>query len=43
VNPEVDRRLDGFMQANSKLTEYYTNLVKEHGTSSTFPQSHVFS
>jgi hypothetical protein len=30
VNPEVDRRLDGFMQANSKLTEYYTNLVKEH-------------
>ena len=30
VNPEVDRRLDGFMQANSKLTDYYTNLVKEH-------------
>jgi hypothetical protein len=30
VNPEVDRRLDGFMQANNKLTEYYTNLVKEH-------------
>jgi hypothetical protein len=26
----VDRRLDGFMQANSKLTEYYTSLVKEH-------------
>jgi hypothetical protein len=30
VNPEVDRRLDGFMQANSKLTDYYTSLVKEH-------------
>ena len=30
VNPEVDRRLDGFMQANSKLTDYYTQLVKEH-------------
>ena len=30
VNPEVDRRLDGFMQANSKLTDYYSNLVKEH-------------
>lgn len=30
VNPEIDRRLDGFMQANSKLTDYYTTLVKEH-------------
>ena len=30
VNPEIDRRLDGFLQANPKLTEYYTNLVKEH-------------
>jgi len=30
VNPEVDRRLDGFMQSNSKLTDYYTSLVKEH-------------
>src|SRR5580698_2043341 len=30
VNPEVDRRLDGFMQANTKLTDYYTNLVKDH-------------
>jgi hypothetical protein len=30
VNPEIDRRLDGFLQANSKLTEYYTTLVKEH-------------
>jgi hypothetical protein len=30
VNPEIDRRLDGFMQANTKLTDYYANLVKEH-------------
>jgi hypothetical protein len=30
VNPEIDRRLEGFMQANSKMTEYYTNLVKEN-------------
>ena len=30
TNPEIDRRLDGFMQANSKLTDYYTALVKEH-------------
>jgi hypothetical protein len=30
VNPEIDRRLDGFMQANTKLTDYYTSLVKEH-------------
>jgi hypothetical protein len=30
INPEIDRRLDGFMQANSKLTDYYTGLVKEH-------------
>ena len=30
VNPEIDRRLDGFMQANTKLTEYYTNLVKDN-------------
>ena len=30
VNPEIDRRLDGFMQSNTKLTDYYTNLVKEH-------------
>ena len=30
VNPEIDRRLDGFMQANTKLTEYYSTLVKEH-------------
>ncbi|MCE0497992.1 MAG: hypothetical protein LV481_08620 [Methylacidiphilales bacterium] len=30
VNPEIDRRLDGFMQANTKLTDYYTTLVKQH-------------
>ena len=30
VNPEVDRRLDAFMQSNSKLTDYYTGLVKDH-------------
>jgi len=30
VNPEIDRRLDGFMQANTKLTDYYTNLVKQN-------------
>jgi hypothetical protein len=30
INPEIDRRLDGFMQANTKLTDYYANLVKEH-------------
>ena len=30
VNPEIDRRLDAFMQANDKMTEYYTKLVKEN-------------
>ncbi len=30
VNPEVNNRLDGFMQANTKLTDYYTQLVKQH-------------
>src|SRR5476651_2598666 len=30
VNPEIDRRLDGFMTANDKMTEYYTKLVKEN-------------
>ena len=30
INPEIDRRLDGFMQANTKLTDYYTNLVKQN-------------
>jgi hypothetical protein len=30
VNPDIDRRLDGFMQANDKMTEYYTKLVKEN-------------
>ncbi len=29
VNPEVDRRLDVFMQANDKMTEAYSKLVKE--------------
>jgi len=30
INPEIDRSLDGFMQANTKLTDYYTNLVKQN-------------
>jgi len=30
INPEIDRRLDGFMQANTKLTDYYTQLVKQN-------------
>jgi len=30
VNPEIDRRLDAFMQANDKMTEYYAKLVKEN-------------
>ena len=30
INPEIDRRLEGFMQSNTKLTDYYTNLVKEN-------------
>ena len=30
VNPDIDRRLDGFMQANDKMTEYYAKLVKEN-------------
>jgi len=30
VNPEVDRRLDAFMQANDRMTDYYTKLVKEN-------------
>ena len=29
-NPEIDRRLDAFMQANDKMTEYYAKLVKEN-------------
>jgi hypothetical protein len=30
VNPEVNNRLDGFMQANPRMTDYYSSLVKEH-------------
>ena len=30
INPEVNNRLDGFIQANSKMNDYYTALVKEH-------------
>lgn len=30
VNPEIDRRLDAFMQANDKMTDYYSKLVKEN-------------
>ena len=30
INPEVNNRLDGFIQANSKMNDYYTSLVKEH-------------
>ena len=30
INPEVNNRLDGFIQANPKMTDYYTSLVKEH-------------
>jgi hypothetical protein len=30
INPEVDRRLNAFMQANDKMTEYYSKLVKEN-------------
>ena len=30
TNPDIDRRLDGFMQANSKQTDYYTKLVNEN-------------
>ena len=30
VNPEIDRRLGAFMQANDKMTEYYAKLVKEN-------------
>lgn len=30
VNPELDARLSTFMTANSKVTDYYTQLVKEH-------------
>jgi len=30
INPEVNNRLDGFIQANPKMADYYTSLVKEH-------------
>ncbi|HUB68032.1 MAG TPA: hypothetical protein VL981_11160 [Candidatus Methylacidiphilales bacterium] len=30
TNPEIDRRLDAFMQANTRLTDYYTKLVNEN-------------
>ena len=30
INPEVNNRLDGFIQANPKMSDYYTALVKEH-------------
>lgn len=29
VNPELDARLSTFMTANAKVTDYYTQLVKE--------------
>src|ERR1700761_6367439 len=30
INPEVNNRLEGFIQANPKMNDYYTTLVKEH-------------
>src|ERR1035441_536753 len=30
INPEVNNRLDGFIQANPKMNDYYASLVKEH-------------
>ncbi len=30
INPEVNNRLDGFLQANPKIAAYYTALVKDH-------------
>ena len=30
INPEVNARLDGFIQANSKMNDYYSSLVKEN-------------
>src|ERR1700761_1510770 len=30
INPEVNNRLDGFIQANPKMNDYYTSLVKEN-------------
>jgi hypothetical protein len=30
VNPEVNNRLDGFIQANPKMNDYYASLVKNN-------------
>jgi hypothetical protein len=30
INPEVNNRLEGFIQANPKMNDYYTALVKDH-------------
>jgi len=30
INPEVNNRLDGFIQANPKMNDYYTSLVKQN-------------
>jgi len=30
INPEVNNRLDGFIQANPKMNDYYTALVKDN-------------
>ena len=30
INPEINARLDKFMADNPKITEHYTNLVKEN-------------
>jgi hypothetical protein len=30
INPEVNNRLDGFIQANPKMNDYYASLVKEN-------------
>jgi hypothetical protein len=30
VNPDVNNRLDGFIQANPKMHDYYSALVKQH-------------
>jgi hypothetical protein len=30
INPEVNSRLDAFIQANPKMHEYYSGLVKQH-------------
>ena len=30
INPEVNRRLDGFIAGNPKMNDYYSTLVKEN-------------